>query len=223
MTTLAIPLTGSGLLPSEVLSVLAGLPYVLVVGGLFFGILAAAVRLSRSGSTRRRGVAVFLGLVFAVLGIFLVQAISIPANSLSLLTGPGLLVAVVVGLALLVIAIAIKPGSLLIARLAGWSQIITVASLALGALGIIGWTILNGPVQAISQGGIRIGDYQRIDQMMIWTALRDRGPIAAALLAAALGAVIWRVGGRARGSTAALVGCVGLGLNLWMLFLQSGD
>lgn len=217
------PVPSPGPLPSDVLRVLESLPYVLLVGGVLFGMLVAAVRLSRSGSPWRRAVATLFGLAFLLVGIFAVSPGRAPANSLGVLIGVAWVVSVGAAATLLVVAIAVEPGSSMIARLVGLSQIITVGSIVLGALGIIGWTILDAPVQAIAQGGIRDGDFQRIDQLLIWTALRDRGPMIASLLAATLGALVWRVAGQARGAAATLLGCMGLGLNLWLLFLQTGD
>ena len=223
MMTSAVVLRGSGPLPSAVLSVLAGLPYILVVGGLLFGMVAAAVRLARSRALWRRTVAVMFGLAFLLAGMFVVLMVPAPTNSLSTLIGAVLVVPVAAAGALFVSTIAAESGSSLTARLVAWRRILMVASLALGVVGIISWMILNAPVQEIGQSGIRAGDLQRIDQLTIWTALRDRGPIAVCLLAAALGAITWRVARQAQGAAAALFGCVGVGLNLWLLFLQSGD
>ncbi len=191
-----------------------------VPGGLLFGLLLATVLLSRSTASGSREVAVLLSLAFLCASLLVAQSMAL-GNGLNLAIGEASVVLVGAASLLLVVAVATRPDSSFIEGLTRWSPVIIAGSLLAGAAGLAGFAVLNIPVQHI---GVYEGVGPRnLDTYMVLLTLRNQGPIAVSLMGAASGAAAWRVTGRLTGAGATLLGCLGFGVNLLLLIMQSGD
>ncbi len=204
----------------EVLGLLFMFGLAVVPGGLLFGLLFATVLLSRSTASWSREVAVLLSLVFLCTSLLVAQNMA-RGNGLNLAIVEASVVLVGAASLLLVVAVATRPDSSFIGGLTRWSPVIIAGSLLAGAAGLAGFAVLNIPVQQI---GVYEGVGPRnLDTYTVLLTLRNQGPIAVSLMGAASGAAAWRVTGRLTGAGATLLGCLGFGVNLLLLIMQSGD
>lgn len=206
------------------LSYLFGLVFLfgpLLIGlGVPFALLFGSVRLARFGAWWARGAAILLTLAFLVVAVLVALNPPLPGGpdptitlSLALLVGT-------VGLAL-VIVVAARSDGWLNRRLARWRLPIIVASLALGALGMVGYGALNVPLQVM--GEVQGVGPNNFETFQILSSLQNQAPMAVSFVAAAVGAIAWRVSSGRLGVAATLLGCAGVGVNLLQLFLHSGD
>jgi len=207
---------------SSIDQILGWLPLLIAVAvgaALPFGLLAAVVLLSRSEKDQARAASLLPAVVFLVATVFGTLRIILPsAESIAIGLVSTTLVAAC-GLALLRAAVASRRPA--VARAASWSGAVIAVSVVLGVGGVIGFTVLDIPVR-------QIGIYQGVgpsnqDTFDILLSLRNQGPMAISILAAGLGAIVWRATGRAPAALATLTGCVGIGVNLLTLLEQSAD
>lgn len=193
---------------------------VLIGLGVSFGVLFGSIRLARSHGIWQRGAGMLLALVYLVATVLVVLNLVL-SSCTNQAIGPGL--ALLVGAAgmALVIVVAARVDGPFNQGIARWSLPIIVLSFGLGGLGLIGFGAFNAPVQQMGQvQGIGPGNFETLQML---TVLRNEAPIALSMAAAAVGAIAWRVTGRPLGVGATLVGCAGIGANLLLLFLQTGD
>jgi hypothetical protein len=207
---------------SSIDQILGWLPLLIAVAvgaALPFGLLAAVVLLSRSGTHQVRRASFVPAFVFLVATVIVTLRIISPSVvSIAI----GLVSAALVsacGLALLLAAT--SSHNRVAAGVAKWSGAVIAVSLVLGVGGVIGFTVLDIPVR-------QIGIYQGIgpsnrDTFEILLSLRNQGPMAISILAAGLGALAWRATGRTPAALATLLGCAGIAVNLLTLVEQSGD
>ena len=187
---------------------------------LIFGLLLATVSLSRSTAIGSRGVAVLLSLVFLWTSLVVTQSMAL-GNGLDLAIGEESVVLVGAASLLLVVAVAMRPDSSFIQGLTRWSPVMIAGSLLVGAAGLAGFAVLNIPVQHM---GLYDGIGPRnLETYTVLLTLRKQGAITVSLMGAAFGAAAWRATGRLPGAGATLLGCLGMGVNSFLLFMQSGS
>jgi hypothetical protein len=210
--------------PASLLDFLFGLVFLLgplLVGlGVPFALLFASVRLARLRSRAAQRAAILPAFAFLAITVLLVLSPVLGAGVSPCIAQWLVVLVAAAGLALVVVVAAGSDGRLN-QSLARLSLPIIVLSLALGGLGLIGFGAFNVPLQQMGEvqgiGPDNIGTFEML------SALRNQAPIAVSFVAAAVGAIAWRVTGRPIGVGSTLLGCAGIGANLMLLFLQSGD